>query len=54
MSKALYSSNGWTAVYEVNDDGSVYANITDNNGRQYAIHQFFSSIEELSYWLESK
>ena len=33
MSSVICSTNGWIVNYYVNNDGSVYANITDNNGR---------------------
>ena len=50
----LYSENGWIATYEENSDGSVYANITDKFGKQYAYHQYFESLEALKVWQASK
>ena len=50
----IYASNGWMATYELNDDGSLYANITDRNGRQYAYHEYFYSLTALKDWLERR
>ena len=51
----IYASNGWMATYnELNPDGSLYANITDNNGKQYAYRQHFDSLSALKAWLENR
>ena len=50
----IYASNGWIATYSKNDDGSLYANITDRFGKQYAYHMYFESEAALVSWLNSK
>lgn len=51
---AIVTSNHWHAIYEILPDGRVKANITDNNGRQYAYGQIFDSLDELKAFLNSK
>lgn len=50
----IYASNGWMATYELNSDGSLYANITDRHGKAYAYRQYFSSLSDLKAWLENR